>query len=415
MPAKLVRVSTQGLRRFLLEAQALAIDRADEAAGSAAPARVLRMVRRLECVQLDPVAAVERNQHLVLAARLPGYAPAALERLLAQRRVFEYWANAACVLPIEDYPIFEAKRRRLQKQLAPELSRLRRVVDHVVSRLAAEGPLPSRAFTSQHRVHGYWDNQHPKTKATSHALNLLWDAGRVMVVRREGTERYFDLPHKVVPADLLRQAEEIADDQADGALLGKYLRAFRVFDLGDFRFGWRRIPAPERRAIVQRLVQAGAVVPLAVEGVRREYFILAEDLERLQRIDRAARREGAKAAPDALIRFLPPLDNLLWRRERIVDFFDFDYTWEVYVPPARRRYGYYAMPVLAGDRLIGRMDPRLDRDCGRLIVRLLQLEPEVRLTRQLRRNLRRALEAFARFHRADEIEVERTDPEGLTV
>jgi uncharacterized protein YcaQ len=236
-----------------------------------------------------------------------------------------------------------------------------------------------------------------------------------MVVRREGTERYFDLPHKVVPADLLRQAEEIADDQADGALLGKYLRAFRVFDLGDFRFGWRRIPAPERRAIVQRLVQAGAVVPLAVEGVRREYFILAEDLERLQRIDRAARREGAKAAPDSLIRFLPPLDNLLWRRERIVEFFDFDYTWEVYVPPARRRYGYYAMPVLAGDRLIGRMDPRLDRDCGRLIVRLLQLEPEVRLTRQLRRNLRRALEAFARFHRADEIEVERTDPEGLTV
>ena len=408
-------VTPWGLRRFLLEAQGLPVGAADEAAGAATPARVLRMIRRLECVQLDPVAAVERNQHLVLAARLPGYAPAVLERLLVQRRVFEYWANAACVLPMEDYPILEATRRRLRKEAVPHLAPLRQAVDHVVSRLEAEGPLPSRAFTSEHRVHGWWDNQHPKTKATSHALSLLWDAGRVMVVRREGTERYFDLPHKVVPTDLLRQAEEIGDDQADRALLDKYLRAFRVFDLGDSRFGWRRIPAAERREIVQRLVETGAVVPLAVDGVRREYFILAEDLGRLQTMEHAARREGRTAAPEGPIRFLPPLDNLLWRRERVADLFSFDYTWEVYVPAAKRRYGYYAMPILAGDRLIGRMDPRLDRANGRLIVRLLHLEPQVRPTRQLRRNLRGALETFAHFHQAVEIDVERADPKGLTV
>lgn len=376
----------------------------------ATPGRVLRMIHRLECVQLDPVAAVERNQHLVLAARLPGYAPALLERLLVQRRVFEYWGNAASVIPMEDYPIFEAKRRRLQKEAAPHLARLRGTVDHVLSRLEAEGPLPSRAFTSEHRVHGWWDNQHPKTKATSHALNLLWDAGRVMVVRRVGTERYFDLPERVVPADLRQQAEEIADDQADRALLDKYLRAFRVFDLGDFRFGWRRIPAAERRKIAQRLVQAGAVVPLAVDAFRREYFILADDLAKLQRIDRAARREGRDAVSEGPVRFLPPLDNLLWRRERIKDLFGFDYTWEVYVPTARRRYGYYAMPILAGDRLIGRIDPRLDHAKGRLVIRLLHLEAWVRPTRELRRNLRRALEAFAQSHRVGTVDIERADP-----
>jgi len=413
MPSLPVSVRPQGLRRFLLATQGLPVDAADEAAGPATPARVLRIIRRLECVQLDPVAAVERNQHLVLAARLPGYAPAVLERLLVQRRIFEYWANAACVLPMEDYPILEATRRRLQKEAAPHLAPLQRVVDHVLARLEAEGPLPSRAFTSEHRVHGWWDNQHPKTKATSHALSLLWDAGRVMVVRREGTERYFDLPHKVVPTDLLRQAEEIGDDQADRALLDKYLRAFRVFDLGDSRFGWRRIPAAERREIVQRLVETGAVVPLAVDGVRREYFILAEDLGRLRTMDRAARREGRTAAPEGPIRFLPPLDNLLWRRERVADLFGFDYTWEVYVPAAKRRYGYYAMPILAGDRLIGRMDPRLDRANGRLIVRLLHLEPGVRPTRQLRESLRLALEAVARFHQAGEVVVGRTDPRGM--
>ena len=132
-------------------------------------------------------------------------------------------------------------------------------------------------------------------------------------------------------------------------------------------------------------------------------------------MDRAARREGRTAAPEGPIRFLPPLDNLLWRRERVADLFSFDYTWEVYVPAAKRRYGYYAMPILAGDRLIGRMDPRLDRANGRLIVRLLHLEPQVRPTRQLRRNLRGALEAFAHFHQAVEIDVERADPKGLTV
>src|SRR3989304_6271884 len=128
-------VSRETARRFLLEAQGLGWKDGEPslpeepyapATGTSAR-RVLGLVRRLECVQLDPVAAVERNQHLVLAARLPGYRPALLERLLVQRRIFEYWANAACVLPMEDYPILEATRRRLQKEAAPHLAPLQRV------------------------------------------------------------------------------------------------------------------------------------------------------------------------------------------------------------------------------------------------------------------------------------------------
>ncbi len=398
--ASALSVSHQGVRRFLLDVQNLDGDHHYASGSPATPARVLRQIHTLEAVQLDPVAAVERNQHLVLAARVPGYVPPVLERLLARRRVFEYWGHAACVFPIDDYPIFQGKRRGVRARLGPELAQLRPVVRAVLARLEREGPLPARAFAAGHRVRGWWDIAGPKTKATSHALNVLWEAGLVMVARREGLERYFDLPERIVPAALLRRAHEIDPREADEALLAKYMRAHRVFDLSDWAFGWRKIPAPRRRAIVEQLVRAGDVVPLEIDGTRRPYFVLAGDVDRLRRHDRAARD---RATEDGPIRFLAPLDNLLWRRERVADFFGFDYTWEVYVPVPKRRYGYYTMPILAGDRLIGRIDPRLDRERGRLIVNLLRFEPRIRVPAVLRKQVLNTLEAFARFHGAESV------------
>ena len=113
------------------------------------------------------------------------------------------------------------------------------------------------------------------------------------------------------------------------------------------------------------------------------------------------------------MRFLAPLDNLLWRRSRLRDLFRFEYTWEVYLPPRKRRYGHYAMPILFGDRLIGRLDPHLDREARRLVIRLLHLEPGIRPTGRLRRVLREALESFARFHGAAGLDIGRTVPPGL--
>src|SRR2546426_369187 len=311
-------VTRQGIRRFLLEAQDLLGDHHYRPAAVATSGQVLREIRRLEAVQLDPVAAVERNQHLVLAARVPGYTPALLERLLAQRRIFEYWGHAACAFPIEDYPIFEHKRRQVRRRLRAELNKVRSVTRAVLARLEREGPLPARAFTSEQRVHGWWDIKGPRTKVTSHALNLLSYVGQVMVSRREGLERHFDLPERVVPAKLLRRAREIDPQEADQALLMTYMRAHRIFDL--------------------------------------------------------------------------------------------DYTWEVYVPPAKRAYGYYTMPILAGDRFIGRFDPRLDRESGRLVINLLHLERGVQATARLRTALEDALHAFARFHGASELRIVRSRP-----
>lgn len=400
--APALALTPRGVRRFLLDALDLDHDGAYHP-GRTAPAHVLREIRRLEAVQIDPVAAVERNQHLVLANRLRGYRPAMLDVLLEQRRIFEYWANAACVIPIEDYWMFAGVRERMRRADAGERAVLRGPGARVLRELERSGPMPSRAFLADRRISGYWDNQGPKTKATSHALNVLWYRGEVMVVRREGVERYFDLPHRVVPPDVLTHAETVAVADADAALLNKYLRAYRVFELGDFRFGWRKVPAPQRRRVVDERVRSGDVVPIEVDGIRRQYYALARDLPAMRRHDREARAEHGW--PDRPVRFLSPLDNLLWRRERLYDLFAFSYVWEIYVPAHKRRFGYYTMPILAGDRLIGRMDPRLDRANRRMDIRLLSFEPDVRVTRALRRNVETALEGFSAFHGGAELDL----------
>jgi uncharacterized protein YcaQ len=226
-----------------------------------------------------------------------------------------------------------------------------------------------------------------------------------MVVRREGEARHFDLPERAVPAPHLRRAQETDPAEADRALLEKYMRAYRLFDLSDFRFGWRKTPAPQRRVILDGYIEEDRVAPVALKGVRRRYFALTDDVPALRRHERTA-----EAFLPEHVRFLAPLDNLLWRRERLADLFDFAYTWEIYTPPHRRRFGYYTMPILAGDRLIGRMDPRLDRAQNRLVVQSLSLEPAVKGTPSLRRALRAALESFAAFHGTDRVVVRRTVP-----
>jgi uncharacterized protein YcaQ len=311
------------------------------------PEGVARALRQLEAVQLDPVAVIERNHHLVLWNRVGDYARAHLEALYHRRAVFEYWAQERCLLPLEDYPLFAARRR----PLAADDPGLRAAVALVRARLAAEGPLPARALDSGGRVEGAWGSSR---KATSRALEMLWDAGEVVVAFRQGEERYFALAERWLPRDLLGQAAD------EPALVRKYLRAYGLVDLQDPRFGWRRLPAAERRDLVPRLLQEGELIPLEVEGVRRRYGLHPSLLPFLEGL------EGAEVLPEVFL--LPPLDNLLWQRQRVRDLFGLDYRWELYLPPARRRHGPYALPVLEGDRFVALLDARLDRAHRVLVV-----------------------------------------------
>jgi uncharacterized protein YcaQ len=359
---KPLRSTKRALRRFLLEKQLLLYP-PDERASSVEGMLqcVLDIIRQLECVQIDPVSAVRPNQHLTLAARVTGYDPGILNELLRKNEIFEYMANAACIIPMEHYPIFEPTRQRLKQQVQSHIDKIWSIAEQVMQKLESEGPLPAKSFESNQRVHGYWDNVNAKTKATSHALNLLTDAAQIRIVGREGNQRLFDVTSSSIPARLLRQAEQVDKDEALKALMQKYFRAYRVFEPSDPRFGWQSLSAKERREAIDLHVKSGEIAPVEVEGLNKLYYILASDRERLSLHEDEDRVRAIDNEAELPIHFLPPLDNLLWSRKRLTDLFEFDYRWEIYTPAVKRKYGYYAMPILAGDRLIGRMDPRLDK------------------------------------------------------
>lgn len=340
---------------------------------------VHQAVRRLEAVQLDPVAIVERNHHLVLRNRVATYRPEHLEALYRRKLVFEYWANARCILPIEDYPLFQPIRERFRARQPEQEPVLEAAMRHVRERLAAEAPLPARRLESGDRVPGYWDLDASKTKATSQALEHLWETGEVVVAYRRGDQRHFALA-----AQWLGQVEGVDSWEP---LLHKYLRAYGVAHTGDLRFGWRSWPAAARKQAAERLVAQGTLTAVRVEGVRRTYYVLSELVPPMEALAEAT------VAPDVYL--LPPLDNVLWSRERVADLFGFHYTWEIYLPPAKRRFGPYTMPVLEGDRFIGRLDARLDRGQGVLRVERLTFEPDVEPSPERRARVWSAVEALA--------------------
>ncbi|MFB5676133.1 winged helix-turn-helix domain-containing protein [Paenibacillus terreus] len=408
-----IRIDRKALRRFLLHTQHL-LPAPSSLPVTETPSShtVLHMIRSLVAVQLDPVSAVAPNQHLVLAARMAGYQPKMLEELLAEHKVFEYLANAACVIPMEDYPLYEPVRERRRNAVQDRLKDMEPVAQAVLARLQAEGPLPSRAFQSGAKVTGYWENPNdiPRTKDTSHALTLLVDAGIVRVVGRKGTERFFALTDMTVPNELLQKAASFDPADVRSKLLDKYIRAYRVFDAQDPRLGWVKSSASERKSWIESRLQAGQLAALEIEDVARPYYMPAADVEMLQEFSGQSAAGGNEGSP---VIFLPPLDNLLWRRERLADLFGFHYRWEIYTPAVKRRYGYYAMPILHGDELIGRMDPRLDRKSSTLSVPLLQLDEHIQMTDELVEALRGGLVRFAASFQAEHITVERTEPSAL--
>lgn len=380
-------------------------------------------IARLQCVQIDPMALVERNHHLVLQARVGAFAPADLDGLFAAGAVFEYYANALCLLPIEGFPYLWPAMVQARWNQAAERRRHGALIAGILDHIRRHGPTAARELGNDGpRLAGYgWDPAEKTTKASNHVLDLLWLAGEIMVARRQGNEKYWDLTERVLPPHLAAALPPEPPPGPPGAarvwktspdhpsvaawLAERYIDAFGLFDAGDFRWGWQHHGADGRKALLQARLAAGAIVPVRIEGVKRAYYAPAAAAGELQ--------AAAGWEPEPAIAFLPPLDNLLWRRERLSDLFAFDYTWEAYVPPAKRRFGAYVMPILEGDRLIGRLAPRLDRAASVLHVEGLWLEPGVGAGADRRRRLARALHHFAAWHGAAGVRLAKCEPPDL--
>ncbi len=321
-------------------------------------------VRRLGVLQLDSVNVVLRAQYMVLYSRLGPYDLAAFERVFYHSRQFtEQWAHEASIVPVETWPLLAHRRQAFRirpSRFEPFLARHPEYVEQVLQAVRDRGPLNAADLPAPEGVprkaEGTWMGTVPRG-----VLEALFARGRVAVASRgPDFARSFDLPERLIPAAQLARSLDIADQHRE--LIRMAARAYGIATLDDLADYWR-MPVAEVRPRVTELVASGELETVQVESWRVPAYLHAE-----------ARRPRAVETS----RLLSPFDPAVWYRRRLERLFQFEYRLEIFVPKPQRRWGYYVLPFLLGDRLVARVDLRADRRAGRLEVLSTHYESDVR-------------------------------------
>ncbi len=375
-------------RTLLLDAQGLLEDPTRRATVKS----VERVVEKLGFVQIDSISRVERAHHLTLGARLDGYRPALLDRLAFEKRaLFEHWTHDAALIPIALFPHWKprfsrfAARARASRWYRERLGDdAARTIARVHRRVSREGPLRARDFErgADRPATGWWDWTPEKM-----ALEFLWRTGRLSIAGRESFHKVYDLTERVLPEAHMRP-EPSSEAHVEWACRSA-LERLGVATSSELAAFWAAIPSAHVSAWCREAVSTGRVVPVSVHGIDgakpRAAFAIPDWEVRLRRAPEVPERT----------RLLSPFDPLLRDRKRLERLFGFDYRFEAFVPAARRRYGYYVLPILERERFVGRLDPRHDRERGVLVVERLHWEPSVPATRARLRGLDDALANLA--------------------
>jgi uncharacterized protein YcaQ len=341
-------------------------------------ADVATEVRRLGCVQLDSISTVGRAHRLTLTARIGAYPEPAVSRLLQQGRIFEYWAHEACLVPIEDYPLFKRRMEHLRHEhwWGRKHGHQQEEKAHLLEVLREHGPVPTRFFEGGGGGGGMWN-----WKPEKRTLEDLFAAGEVAVAGRDGFQRLYDLPERVIPRAYLDapapSEEEFRRRYALRAIEGRgALTESGIAEHCRFKGGIRAM-----RPVVDALAEEGLVRRVAVDDGGPPVVVPAE-----------AEIDGSPSGGVLLC----PFDNLVWDRAFLERIFGFDHVIEVYKPQPQRVFGYYVLPFLYGDRLVGRADLKSERADGVLRVKAFHLEPKVRRSGALQAAFDRALDRLAR-------------------
>jgi hypothetical protein len=381
-------ISAAAARMLLLNGQGLLLDPARRAG----PAAVRRTVEALGFVQIDSIQRVERAHHLILGARLDDYRSDHLDQVTFRQRVlFEHWTHDASLIPIRWFSHWKPRFVRTETRLRRSRWFAQRLgatpdatLEQVYQRVAREGPLRSGDFArpAARRATGWWDWTPEKA-----ALEFLWHTGQLAVHARERFEKVYDLTERVFPDVHVLPAPE-PELHVDWACR-EALDRLGVATSGELAAFFDAIAPAQASAWCRGAVARGEAVAVwleAVDGSRPRKAFAVPDWER--------RLRHAPAAPERM-RLLAPFDPLIRDRDRLRRLFGFDYRFEAFVPAARRRYGYYVLPILEDDRLVGRVDPRHDREGECLVVERIWWEAGVRPTRIRRQRLADALARLA--------------------
>jgi uncharacterized protein YcaQ len=389
-----MQVSAEAARRFLVSRHFLAPARSVQGGENG----VLAVIAKLGSVQCDPLAIAGRNHDLVLHARVADYSPDWTDALYERREIFEAYNKGLSFVPAGAFPWFRARAGRGPAQTLADNAD---VAARVLERIRAEGPLSALDFDREQGPTTDWFGlpaNAVRTVLEAYALTSV-----LGLARRDGNRRYYDVVERLLPAELLAEKPPLVE-QLRHRLLSRY-RAHGLLGAGGGNdiFGGLgaakpdpRFPgSPGRHALRDELIEAGEIVPVQVEGVGKR-FVLADEVAELE----------APPEPPPSVAFLPPFDALVWDRPLLQKLFDFEYVWELFLPPSKRRWGWYVLPIIFRDRFVGRIEPRIDRAERR--IEILNVWWEERFVPARAEGfvdaMREALGAYLRFAGADRLE-----------
>jgi uncharacterized protein len=396
------KISNQNARMLMLAAQGL--DR--QLPRPAEKLDLLDAIRRMGVLQIDTIHVVARSHYLVLWSRLGDYRPEWLDELQAEGALFEYWAHAMCFIPIEDYPLYRRKlldgitaRSGPVKWAAQWVQENPHTIERVITHLRENGAVRSAEFESSERPAGGWWNW----KEEKNALEALLFTGKVMIARRQGFQRVYDLSERILPGwddRLIPTSEEYRRE-----LILRAVKALGIA-LPAWAPDYFRLPKMGIAAFLESLAADGSLLRVGIEGLDGTAYVHPGHLNLLTEVV-----SGNRQATSTTL--LSPFDPLVWDRQRARQLFDFDYMIECYMPAAKRRYGYFSLPILQRGRLIGRLDAKAHRPRGLFEVKALHLEPGVPLDELLIDDLASALQRLANWHATPDIVVRQSDPSNL--
>jgi uncharacterized protein YcaQ len=396
-----MQISKKQARKFLLAYQGLTSPY--EYQGKSG---ILNYIDRVGCVQFDPLNIVGHNSELVLQARVAGFRPEMLQDLLyEERKLLDGLDKNMSIYKVEDWPFFQRLREAARNRSGKSAEAVRSVLPKVREAIEHRGPLSSLDLKLNEMVEWDW----AESRLARAALESMYLWGELVIHHKVHTRKMYDFAHRYLPGELIRT-------QDPNTTLEQYHDWHVLRRIGSVGMLWNRsgevwlgihstrnkysIASEERKAALERLIDQSAIVQAEVEGIKEPFYFRSQDLPILEQ---AFSKDGSPQRATVMA----PLDNLLWDRRMLKKIFDFDYRWEVYVPADKRRYGYYVLPILYGDRFVARFEPGYDKKRGILTIKKWWWESEVYSSEQMKTEIVLCFRRFLQYLGANCLVIDR--------
>ena len=356
-------------------------------------------VRQAGCIQFDPVDVCGKNAELTLQSRVKGFRKPMLADLLYKDRLLvDYADKELSIWPVEDWPYFSSYRERSRK-LGKTFNGISKLRKQAISYINENGPVTSSSLPIEGEIFwhssmhwsGHWDRKSPAARSI---LEQLYTDGELVIHHKNGSRKFYDLAEKHIPSEILSSKNPCRNEEEflSWRVLRRIGAVGLLWDKNSTAFLGLYINAEARKRIMSELLEAGKIRAVMVEGIKQPFYYRSEDDDLMSAVlDGSADLKPRMA-------FIAPLDPLMWDKQLISSLWDYQYSWEIYTPADKRKYGYYTLPVLYGDSFVGRIELAPDKEKEILVVKGLWWEPGIRQTKKLDNALDKALKEFSVFN-----------------